>query len=328
MFFCFLEKQQILVAQKTITIQDFVVKPVDTVKSQTGKWHFSKHESISTDDHDLWFILWPSLPPLRLPRRPPGWSSHRESVSFLKPCPFSLLPGDRSDPWRGQTLPGDSPAPEDVHGSSITFWANQPASQPASQSTNQPTSHPAHRTLATHSHPHQPHPHPACIFPLSPFVSSFLLFSFPASFALIYHRRGGWEGGGGNTSVQPQRHEIHIHRTPSYQSWYDHQHTVSGWRAPPWIRLKKAKAKKKKACEIAGHEVWILNSHPRQSCHIHWAVITVEQVLSVNTSTAVYLSLPPTSSVSPQTYPLFCRLTSPASKSFTVPPSDLSYPSD
>lgn len=69
-----------------------------------------------------------------------------ESVSVLKPCSFSLLPGDRSDPWRGQTLPGDSTATEAVHGSSITFRpAGQPSSHLASQPASQPTCPPRSR---------------------------------------------------------------------------------------------------------------------------------------------------------------------------------------
>lgn len=107
-----------------------------------------------------------------------------ESVSVLKPCSFSLLPGDRSDPWRGQTLPGDSTATEAVHGSSITF---RPAGRPSSHLASQPASPPAHRAHAIHSASSPPSLHP---LPLTPYVSSFLLFSFPASFALIYHKGG------------------------------------------------------------------------------------------------------------------------------------------
>lgn len=49
----------------------------------------------------------------------------------LKPCSFTLLPGDHLDPRHGQTLPRDSPETEAMHSSSITFHPPPPLS-PAS----------------------------------------------------------------------------------------------------------------------------------------------------------------------------------------------------
>lgn len=56
---------------------------------------------------------------LLLPQ-PLGWSFF-VPVSLLNCCSSSLLPGDHLDPWRGQTLPRDSPETEAMHSSSITF---------------------------------------------------------------------------------------------------------------------------------------------------------------------------------------------------------------
>lgn len=57
-------------------------------------------------------------------------SIHSYLSVCLKPCSFSLLPGDHLDPRCGQTLPRDSPETEAMHSSSITF--HPPPVSPAS----------------------------------------------------------------------------------------------------------------------------------------------------------------------------------------------------
>lgn len=81
------------------------------------------------------FPLHLSSPFPHQPPPPPQPQSHQGDHFCprlcLKPCSFSLLPGDRLDLWRGQTLPRDSPETGAMHSSSITFHPPAPNPLPS-----------------------------------------------------------------------------------------------------------------------------------------------------------------------------------------------------